>query len=834
MCSSSFGILDEQRLYECSDAKCGEQYCHNCVSAIQGVPPKHPFTCISCRTDIQPQQNSLLEKHLIWPNMSKLYGTGKLLDLQSRQKFYSSQSVLNDIEYRRIHLQSRLNTFLNQSEKSTTSISSDRTLINHVKDVCGKLEVLTRELRKIDSAMKTRGVIVSRILDNYKSTMKDFDRLVASLRPVERNDPQRRMDISEVYAMQRLDELSPEQNIPAIDAILEDLGFRKIYLSNCLETCSAFPDAHSRHDPEFNKCLEKAKKKLEKIEKSAEDLTSLRANLRAIEVETERYITLLTDERQRDIPGSGFISLLETLRTETEKLEVAGNFPLSIELMNEWWNELGNEEDFKPKIVDLCRTIEKDIEQLFTNRRSIYSIPYKIGVVGNTSVGKSALIMALSNFKHFSSMVSLERSTFGYLQFEAFFDEEEESRHSKRIPISFLDIAGATDDDSTRSVGNYQELIAQSDCDLYLIVFDKAFDKLNQAHLDYICNTLERQCFLVRTKVDLSFQDFYKANNGNKFRRDTATEYDIQAALEYTRDYSSKTYDEKRLTGQVFLTAAGEESELKNELFGQFDLRKLKKQISSLAARDLRLVRVRQLAILASKVALNTCFRRGYVASKSKYRWMAAGASVIPFLDRLPTLLGEEDIRQSFGIQDRSLLTNTLRGSKDSFEEYLIEHHFTLPPGLIKSNCFQYLTNKETEPTPFQVTSTKRGHFHRQESESGLPKSRILSTTFTALGAIGQLFKDGIRMALPVASGTLSMVSLAGIAFGALLAPVAASWSFYSTGQRLNRHLHLLCDDLQTILAYLIIHICNPYQPARLTMNSFSDDDRHSTSEDSD
>ncbi|CAF4330981.1 unnamed protein product, partial [Rotaria sordida] len=62
MCSNSFGIVDRQRLFQCSNVKCGEQYCSHCVQAIQGLPPKHPFVCISCKNYVTPQHNILIEK----------------------------------------------------------------------------------------------------------------------------------------------------------------------------------------------------------------------------------------------------------------------------------------------------------------------------------------------------------------------------------------------------------------------------------------------------------------------------------------------------------------------------------------------------------------------------------------------------------------------------------------------------------------------------------------------------------------------------------------------------------------------------------------------------
>ena len=375
----------------------------------------------------------------------------------------------------------------------------------------------------------------------------------------------------------------------------------------------------------MDKLVGKAKKKLAMMETVTEELSYLRGNLRAIERYTDEYISMLRDDKYPETPCARFIYLLEMLRTQTEKLQMADNFANTMRLMHEWQNDRSADDQFKPKIIELCQVIQQDLKMLPSERSCTYSIPYKNGVIGDTSVGKSALVMALGNITQFPTMVNQERSTSSYLQFDTFFYDK--SQNSRHIPISFIDIAGAIDNDTSRSIGNYLDLITNTDCDLYMIVFDKPFHHHNQLCRDYIENTLGRQCLLVRSKADLPFGRFYEDETRRKYQDETYTNFDVRCAVNKTRQHSMKTFDDARLIERVFLTAAGQESSLTATDFGRFDLDKLKEELLRFATDDTQIARVCQLAILESRAAINTCFRRGYSVSKTKYRWLAATAS---------------------------------------------------------------------------------------------------------------------------------------------------------------------------------------------------------------
>jgi hypothetical protein len=85
----------------------------------------------------------------------------------------------------------------------------------------------------------------------------------------------------------------------------------------------------------------------------------------------------------------------------------------------------------------------------------------------------------------------------------------------------------------------------------------------------------------------------------------------------------------------------------------------------------------------------------------------------------------------------------------------------------------------------------------------------IAGESFVVLGAVGKVAGDAARVLVPTAAATLRAVSIASIIVGAVLTPIFAAWSFYSTGQRMNEELHSICDDLVIILQYFAVDRCD-------------------------
>jgi len=218
------------------------------------------------------------------------------------------------------------------------------------------------------------------------------------------------------------------------------------------------------------------------------------------------------------------------------------------------------------------------------------------------------------------------------------------------------------------------------------------FSNHNRICQEHIEKKLERKCPLVWSKTDLLFSRFFRQSTGEKYVKTKSNNYDVNMALTKTKDHIIRTFDDKRLGYEVYLTAVACDNDLEDAPFATFDLDKLERKFVQLALTDCRAERICKLAILASKFVINTCFRRGYTVLQTKYRLLAAGASIIPLLEELPAYFGREKIRQVFGIHDSFPVKNAVCGTKDSFEEYLMEKEFTIPKEHLKSGHFEYLT----------------------------------------------------------------------------------------------------------------------------------------------
>ncbi|CAF1591528.1 unnamed protein product, partial [Rotaria magnacalcarata] len=151
MCAKPFGIIDDQLLLECPRTSCSQQYCKKCVDTIRGPSPEHPFVCSSCKKNVIPERNPLIERYLLWKKFSKLYGVENIQNLNSNSKLATCQTVLNDINTRRLHLQQWVNTFQKKTENNQPIEDSDQQLISNAMELIVKVDEIGKELKDIKS-----------------------------------------------------------------------------------------------------------------------------------------------------------------------------------------------------------------------------------------------------------------------------------------------------------------------------------------------------------------------------------------------------------------------------------------------------------------------------------------------------------------------------------------------------------------------------------------------------------------------------------------------------------------------------------------------------------
>ena len=789
------------------------------MQAVQGSRVKRPFICMACRKEVTPTRNILIEEHIIWKNMCRTYGSQDMLDLTNDSENNFNHLIRKSVQCRLIHLQSRFQTLQSLLDASRNTkveqYPKDQVLIDDVNRLYIQLENLTERLKRTEAEMERRGTMVDTCLEKYKKCMKNFDRLcelpTESVTTIE-NQPNRR-DL----CMYKLDMLSSEQNVPAIEDILEDIEFRERCFLDSKQIRSSSSQATT------DDAIEKIDQKLRKLSDIKDELQHLLRHLKSLKNYIDEYDALLRDELFPHIPCSKFILLLERMRVRTEEFDISNNFSKTDALMRTWKNHHGTDDEFKPKVVKLCQALEEDVQNLFRNFNWVYSVPYKIGVIGCGSVGKSALVVNLTEVTTFSAMIDFERSTFGYLQFDT--RVYKDPVNGRVIPITFVDIEGATDADSSESPGNYLQLIKKADCDLYIIVFDNLFSKHNRDYQEYIENELARQCLLVRSKADLLFSRCFRESYGKNYETKSSKEYHKKVVLNQIKNHAQKTFDDQRLDKTVYLTATMCEDNLKDAPFAEFDLKALKKKLIQYAKTDVRIERICYLGIRSAVRVINTCFRRGYVVSQTKYKWLSAGASIIPFLNEIPAFYGREKIRQVFGIHDNSTLTNFVNRTQNILEYYLIQRKLSIPKEKLKSGEFQYLIAKTTTATPEarpdSVIPTRDREVLIERACENITKT--LSVTSTV----------GIAVARNTATIGLRTASVVGIVANLVLSPVVAAWSFRSTGQGMNNELHSICDDLTVIFQYFILNRCEEFC-SKIPPLSLTSSDESSSSSDTD
>ena len=157
ICCNPFGVVDEQLLFECSNEKCLGQYCSSCVEATGGSSTPHPFFCMTCKKEVSPQRNKLIEKHIIWKIMKQIYGIEGWYELKTTSNSTSWDLISNDAKIRLAHLESHLDNLKHQEERlrkqneGHNSVTlSDANLQNDVSSLCELLKELIKRIEKLE------------------------------------------------------------------------------------------------------------------------------------------------------------------------------------------------------------------------------------------------------------------------------------------------------------------------------------------------------------------------------------------------------------------------------------------------------------------------------------------------------------------------------------------------------------------------------------------------------------------------------------------------------------------------------------------------------------
>lgn len=779
---------------------------------------------MSCRKIVQPRRNELIERYLIWPHLGKIYGEDKLIELEKHTDTTSCTEILDDILIRRAHLRSRHRALSNRIDRQTCSIDIEA-VFQSAENLLEELEQLRSKLIEMENSMETMNLSVFNLHERYRTEMENYGLLcedfMSAVHSIHNSsslvhwesETQKENYIREKYLFDDLDALPNDPTTTSIHHIQQDINTRRGILEAYIHYGISLLTETS-HDTQLRKFTENLSEKLRTIDDIEKDFTVLLQNSKQIQYVMLDYINLLTDKRAPFTRCSKFAIIMEELRFETEENQRQALFPETYKLISEWQRDPGQFESFKPKIPSLFRVIETDLrEQL--RPENMLKLPFRIGLIGATSVGKSTIASCLGNFNDHDDLIRLERSTFSYLQQDATF-----SSNGTEIQISLIDIEGAIDEQNHIQHGNYFDLIRKADCDVYLIIFDREFSAHNRACLDFIENEFSRSCVIVMSKADRRFLDCYEDRYRLPYDPSASNKASVDEVLRKLRQISKRAADQNVLDRDVYLMAARPTDIMKTASFIDFDKNKLLKDLATMAQGNCRRVRIGDVGISAAKVAINTCFRRAYVVSTLKYRIGAAFASILPLGDEAVSFFGREAIRKAFGIHEHTTLTNKIRGRKHSLEEYLKSFNFFVPKSILRSSYFDYLAMANED---YLIKEMKDGFARKNLSmvsptdpetmemrmiANKIVQSNITGVLFSITGGILLSLDDVLRVAIPAGAGALRIVSMAGLIFTAATAPLFAAWAFYATGRQLTQHLHKLCDDSFIVAICFIVHIC--------------------------
>jgi hypothetical protein len=511
------------------------------------------------------------------------------------------------------------------------------------------------------------------------------------------------------------------------------------------------------------------------VNELASILSRVKDNTTAVDLCQSEYKQVIT--LPNHFVGSFYIDVCELLSTEIKDAELRYMFPATHAKNIEWSCTLGSGDEFQPKIDELMRVIQHDINSPPSNSYNA-TLRTKIGFIGYISVGKTTLMCRLlrkdgSNSSEFLP-VHTTKSTYYPLQHDFDIVLVSPDDHLTATAVTFVDIQGC-DKGSNMSggvieAGNYLDEIRKADCDIYVIVFNEDLDDDQYKWITFIKQIMKRQCILARSKVDDSFLA--------KFREKWDVCYAMSSQEERTR-WSKDTIDDLRCDFEVeghsvYLTAANYRPTTSDAALllqdQSFDLQLLHDELGRLAS-STHTIRVYNLAARAVERVINSCFRRGYVINTMKYKIGAGIAVLIPFVDLVPKYLARESIQEAFGITE-----DFLRGL-DCHELQIIDEQ-------LQTSVFKgHVTILKDPPQPTRIVSI-------------VPRGLYLG-----IATVGGTFFDDIIRAVAPALSTLSLgarvaLSTATIGAGVALSVGVGAWSFHNTGKHIFRHVNQLCDDI--------------------------------------
>lgn len=581
------------------------------------------------------------------------------------------------------------------------------------------------------------------------------------------------------------------------------------FLTQALQRNLLAASSYTRELIVFIQSVTELVKQLQKIKSKAEELPTSKMGVRdfdaKLEVCFQEFVQILTGNAATHARKCElFIRACEQLLYFNQQAIFRKYFPALSGKMDDWEEQFLKNQDLHPKVIDAFRAMESDL-----SLHVFPSIPCRIGIIGNISVGKSSLInwlreefsKPLAHGNHILySPVRVDKSTYCRLEFEL------ELSNEKRV--IFVDIEGSTDTDQKLRLANYFSEIAKADCDLYIIVFDNQFTDIQHDWKRFIEKGLHRQCWLVRSKVDELFRAIFKQYEGHEFSTSGGSQSELgDEIFNEIRSKITKDIHGANLS-KVYGVFTSNDPDLLQLPNAKVDLTKLTDDISCVSA-DLSSQRLQSMARNAMTLVINSCFRRAAVVSIMKQRIAAGAAAIIPFGDLLVRYVGREGIRHDFGVNDHSYLAEKMSTSAtNEFKNYLKKFGITVEELELKTSVFDKVVCKR----PVENSTTA----------ANISASVTRVATGVAIAGVS-VSDDVLRATGVVALNAARGVSTAFIVVGAVATVGLCVWAGVSHGKQMYDYLNRLCDDLIICSYYVAGNIIKENSHTR---RSFTEENR--------
>ena len=839
------------------------------MDTICALDKNKKFTCLFCnQTNDRPRRNILLENIFLWKPYTMRYGRHSTERLETVFNGTNLSDAIRRMENHRTHiqaLQTTLRTSLSMiNGRDFHSNNADEYLMEADR-LNEKLESFVNRLRTLERAIKSQAITLKNLVNQYRVLLRESlglkgvkheaasfillcERISArdsdaieQMKTIDEQTIITNPNFISIYHVDRLKSMIIQENSVFVDELIRDIVDRRdilqdkqkpiaeLYLIASNHPFHVFYLEQYQHATTMVNAFDEYEKKFKQFREIYHQIEQLMFEYRdELSRKTlEENSSLPTDEQMSTFECSRLILISELLRSKTDQIEMEISFPQITKLVHHWQQD----STINPKIYELFAALERDLIALYNPEQPLMNvIPFRVGFIGNISVGKSSLVNYLRTLNSHAplqnrtlSPTAVGQSTVGSLQF----DEQHQCLDTETlVTIRYVDIEGCTDYSTKIHAATYFEQIRKADCDLYVILFTGQQGSFECSLEKEINERLGRTCWFVRSRVDLEFNDHFNEQITRRKQDYPDMEIDeteenelVEEIIEKIREKASQicqTSPENIFLVNSTYQSTSKDNNNSNKFNSQthpFDIDLLSQRLIETARQSSKQERITRMACMVCAHAIGTSFRRHCITSFiSSHIRAGIGAMLLPWGDQLSLVHTRFGMRVALGIQDRSSLSNRVRRTVDAFEALLLKYPLNIHPNDLRTDEFDYLKEKKPSTTSSSTSNSsefsKTIHFGREPKKTSTIKDKISSTLPTgtvACGIVGQ----------KIAATTLAMSTLGyGIGVGFLGLSVVAAipigmWKMKKSNKELRDYLDDLCSDLLIISEHFIIAIIN-------------------------